>query len=172
MFNQTELNKLKASKSSIRKVLERKNTGMNMSVTYPKYYTYIKGMNDTKTVDESGIKDYVEDRVYSLTLTVKKIRPYAFRNYTCLRQLYLNSSEIVTLENINAFYGCDTQIVVPSNLLAQYKANSEWSKIKDRIVAYSSLTADEMYLLQHIEVQTVSWLQSKKVSEINKDFRV
>lgn len=168
----SELDKLKLTKTSIRKVLQRKGTGLTLSEIYPNYYTYIRNMSDTKSPDENSLIDYVEDRVSFLELTVNKIRPFAFRQYTCLQGLYLNNSQVVTLENLNAFSGITPTIYVPSNLVNSYKAANNWSSISNRIKAYTAQVKDEMYLIQHINhVQTISWLSGKTIGELNKDFR-
>ena len=146
-----ELNKLKLTKTSIRKVLQRKGTGLTLEEIYPNYHEYISIMSDTKNPDESNLIDYVEDRLSFLELHVDKIRPFAFRQYTCLQGLYLNNSKIVTLENVNAFYGIEPIIFVPNNLVSQYKSANNWSLISSRIQAYSQQTIQEMYLLQHIQ---------------------
>lgn len=168
----TELENLGKAKTLIRKSLQRKGTGLTLSEIFPEYYTYITSMTDTKSPDESGLIDYAEDRCYSLEINVSKIRPFAFRGYTCLQELYLNSSSVVTLENLNAFYGHVPIILVPSNLVNQYKSATNWSQIADKIHAYEGRTIDNMYLNQHIEdVQTLTWMGEKKVADFSKDFR-
>ena len=168
----TELEKLGNAKTLIRKSIQRKGTGLTTEEIFPAYYTYIEAMTDIKSPDEDGLKDYAEDRCYSLEIHVKKIRPYAFRGYTCLQELYLNSSSVVILENINAFYNHVPTILVPSNLMSQYLVAENWNKIADKIKPYNSRTVDEMYLNQHIDcVQPLSWMNTKKVGEFAKDFR-
>lgn len=168
----TELENLGKAKTLIRKSLQRKGTGLTSETVYPTYYTYIQSMTDTKSPDESGFKDYAEDRCYSLEIKASKIRPFAFRGYTCIQELYLNSSTVVTLENLNAFYGHVPTILVPSNLVSQYKTATNWNKIADKIKAYTSRTIDNMYLNQHIDaVQTLNWMGEKKVGDFSKDFR-
>ena len=168
----SEFSKLKASKTLIRKVLQRKGTGLALSENYPNYYTYVRDMTDIKNPDEIGFIDYAEDRCYSLSLNVTKIRPFAFRQYTCLQQLYLSNSEVVVLENINAFYGIKPTVFVPESLVDSYKTATNWSKISDRIKPYSSLVSDNLYLMQHLDrVQQISWIQQKTVGELQKEFR-
>ena len=82
------------------------------------YYKYIKNMSDTRNPNADGLKDYAEDRCFYLALDVKAIRPYAFREYTCLQALYLKNSSVVQIFK-NSFYGVNPIIYVPSNLLAQ-----------------------------------------------------
>lgn len=168
----SELDLLKKAKTAVRKSIQRKGTGLTLAEIFPNYHTYIHNMTDVKSPDETGLIDYAEDRCYFLELNVSKIRPYAFRQYTCLKQLYLSSSETVVLENLNAFYGIEPEILVPSSLVDSYKSANNWNKISDRIKAFESAVIDEMYLIQHIDkVQTLGWITSKKISEIQKDFR-
>lgn len=168
-----ELNKLKSAKTKIRKSIQRKGTGLTLSDLYGVYHKFIKNMSDERNPDETDLLNYAEDRCYYLELDVDHIRPYAFREYTCLQYLYLKPTKKVTLSNINAFYGTNTKILVPSNLLNTYKSDTVWSKLSDRIQAYSVKTQDNMYLLQHIDkAYSVGWLGSKKVKEIINEFRV
>lgn len=165
----TELEKLTKSKTAIRKSIQRKGTGLTLAEIYAEYHNYIKNMSDVRNPDESGLKDYAEDRCFYLELNVESIRPYAFREYTCLQALYLTHSEVVKISK-NSFYSVNPIIYVPSNLLAEYQASSMWNGRDIR--AYESLTQDEMYLLQHIDVQPISWLEGKKLKEIENEFRV
>ena len=168
----SEFNKLKASKTLIRKALQRKGTGLTLSETYPNYYTYVRDMTDIKSPDETGFIDYAEDRCYSLHLDIVKIRPFAFRQYTSLQQLYLSHSEVVVLENLNAFYGISPTILVPQELVESYKNATNWINISDRIKPYSSLISDNIYLIQHVNrVQQISWIEQKTIGELQKDFR-
>lgn len=169
----TELDKSKKAKTAIRKSIQRKGTGLTLAELFTEYHKYIKNMSDTRVVDVTGLKDYAENRCYSLEIKVNRIRPYAFRNYTCLQQLYLNTDSVVVLEDINAFYGTDTEILVPNNLVNAYKIANNWKNLSDRIKAYTSRTEENMFILQHINhVQTTHWLQTKKLAELEKDFRI
>jgi hypothetical protein len=165
----TELEKLTKSKTAIRKSIQRKRTGLTLAEIYAEYNNYIKNMSDVRNPDECGLKDYAEDRCFYLELNVESIRPYAFREYTCLQALYLTHSEVVKISK-DSFYSVEPIIYVPSNLLAEYQNTPIWSDMDIR--AYESLTQDEMYLLQHIEVQPISWVEGKTIKEINNEFRI
>lgn len=168
----SELEKLQKAKTAIRKIIQRKGSDLTLIDPFTDYYSFIREMSDEKTPNEDGLIDYVEDRCYFLEIEVDKIRPYAFRGYTCLKQLYLKNSQICTLENLNAFYGISPTILVPANLVDSYKVAPNWSAISDRIEAFTQAHLDEMYLIQHIDyIQTNNWLQSKTISEILKNFR-
>lgn len=172
MSIKSEFDKLSNAKTKIRKVLQRKKTDLSLQTNFTDYYNYIRSMSDTRNPDESNILDYIEDRLSYLEIRVDKIRPYAFRSYTCLKGLYLNNSQKVTLENKNAFYGIHPIIYVPSALLSQYQSDPIWSSSGLQIQVYSAQVAEQMYLLQHIDyVQTLAWLSEKTVGEIIKDFR-
>ena len=167
-----EFTKLKSAKTGVRKSIQRQRTGLTLSTLFPDYHEYIHSISSSPEVDETGLADYVEDRCYSLELKVNKIRAYAFRNYSCLQEIYLNNSNVVELENVNAFYGISPKILVPSNLVSQYKTAPNWSKISDRIEAYTSRTAQDMFILQHINrVQTLGWLQNKTILDLTREFR-
>lgn len=168
-----ELEKLQKSKTTIRKAIQRKKTGLTIAELYTNYHEYIKNMSAKAPVQEDGILDYAEDRCYSLELNVSKIRPYAFKNYHCLQQLYLPSEEIVILEDVNAFYGITPEILVPENLVLSYRSATNWSEISDRIKAYDGRVEDNMYIIQHIDrAYTVSWLETKTLANIEHEFRV
>ena len=88
------------SKTAIRKSIQQKGTGLTLAEVYAEYYTYIKNMSDIRNPNEDGLKDYAEDRCFYLALDVKAIRPYAFREYTCLQALYLkNSAKVKIFKN-------------------------------------------------------------------------
>lgn len=168
----SELEKLTKAKTLIRKAIQRKGTGLTLSETFNNYDDYIYNMSDIRNPDLTGLKDYVEDRLSFLEINVNKIRPYAFRRYTCLQGLYLNTTQVVTLENINAFYGIEPIIFVPESLLNEYKSSSNWSLIANRIQIYVPQVVQEMFLLEGIDkVKKVGWWQTKKISEIQKEFR-
>ena len=56
----SELNKLKASKTQIRKAIQQQKTGLQTSENFNTYPTYIAGMSD-KVMDNTGLIDYCED---------------------------------------------------------------------------------------------------------------
>lgn len=169
----TELDKLTTSKTLVRKAIQRKRTGLTLAEIYAEYHKYIANMSSVGSSDSTGLLDYAEDRCYSLELNVSRIRPYAFKEYTCLQQLYLNTTEVVELANVNAFYGISPTIFVPSNLLNAYKQADNWKELSDRIQPFTSLHKDNMYLLQHIDrAYTVGWLDSLTLHEIENEFRV
>jgi len=172
MTIKAELDKLKAAKTDIRKSIQRKGTGLTLEDILSAYSPFIRDMNDEYTPDETNLINYVEDRVYFLQTSVKKIRPYAFREFTCLQQLYLSSDTVVTLSNLNAFYGVIPEILVPSSLVSAYKSAPVWRQISDRIKAFSEVSNNEMFPLQHIhQVQTLSWLQEHTLGQLLNEFR-
>ena len=180
MSIQAELDKLQNAKTHIRKAIQRKNTGLTIEELYTNYHEYIYVIGDRPKLNEAGILDYVEDRVYFLELPedIESIRPYAFRQFSCLQTLYLSNSEkIVHLENTNAFNGLNRipKILVPENLLNDYLSDEMWSKLSENIEAYdeSKRSTQEMYTIQHIDyVQSPAWLETKKLSELTLDFRI
>ena len=180
MTIQVELDKLQNAKTHIRKAIQRKNTGLTIEELYTNYYKYIQLIGDRPQISEAGILDYVESRVYFLKLSedITSIRPYAFKQVTCLQVLYLSNPEtVVRLDSLNAFDGLNKipKILVPENLLEEYKTAKNWSEISDNIEVYdpSKESTEEMYILQHIDyAQTPTWVESKKLSELTLDFRI
>lgn len=169
----TEFNKLKKAKTINRKAIQRKGTGLTLSTVFPQYYTYIQGMTDTKSPDETDLINYVEDRINKLTIDVERIRPYAFRNVTCLQYLVLTHSTMTILENPNALTGTTFYIIVPSGLLSTYQNNTMWKKFKNRIRTSISNGSEDTYIVQHIDkVQKLSWVGQKKVGDFEKDLRI
>lgn len=72
---------------------------------------------------------------------IRKIKANTFQQCFSLREVHLvyyegEGTPIVTLENINAFSGCptDLKIYVPSELVESYKTATNWSTYADRIV--------------------------------------
>lgn len=64
---------------------------------------------------------------------------YAFSNCSNLTQVYLNSVSNVTTIFSNTFSGCSnlTSIYVPQSLVSNFKTDSMWASISDKIVAYT-----------------------------------
>ena len=169
MSIQNELNKLSKAKTLIRKVLEQKGTDISLSTNFTDYYMYIRDIGITNLND---LKNYLEDRLSYLEITVDKIRPYAFRYFTCLKGLYLNNSKIVSLDNINAFYEINPIIYVPSSLYNDYLTAPNWNLISDRIQIYSPQEIHETLLLEYQDyVQMVEWLSEITIEELISDYR-
>lgn len=162
------LNKLKKAKTKIRKTLQRKNTEVTLDTYFIDYYECICNMSNDKNPDVTNLRNYVEDRLSYIEINVNKIRPFAFRYFTCLKGIYLNNSNIVQLDDINAFYEIKPIIFVPENLYEQYIIDPNWIKIKDRIKIYNPQEVKEFYLLEYIDyIHTIDWIQEKTIEQFS-----
>jgi hypothetical protein len=172
MTIKSEFDKLAKAKSEIRKSIQRKGTGLTLDEIFMIYPQYINGMSDQYTPDESNLINYIEDRVYFLETSAKVIRPFAFKEFTCLQQLYLSSTTVVDIKSLNAFSGTIPEILVPEPLLTEYQHHPIWSTISNRIKPYTEGSDNEMFLLQHInQVQTLGWLQNHTLGQLSNEFR-
>ena len=100
----SELNKLKASKTQIRKAIQQQKTGLQTSENFNTYPTYIAGMSD-KVMDNTGLIDYCEDYLTTYTVNTTSIRDYAFYKWTNLHVLRIPSLTLVPLQGTHAFDG-------------------------------------------------------------------
>lgn len=137
-------------------------TGLKYCENFPKpeeegKIAYFQSLNDNV-----AIKDYAQEfisgsgnyfptfaRNYSLqTLTLscgnaRIIKPSSFVNDYHLKEIHLkypdlaNASTVVTLQNVNAFSGCasDLKIYVPEILVESYKTATNWSTYAEQIFA-------------------------------------
>ena len=130
----SELNKLKASKTQIRKAIQQQKTGLQTSENFNTYPTYIAGMSD-KVMDNTGLIDYCEDYLTTYTVNTTSIRDYAFYKWTNLHVLRIPSLTLVPLQGTHAFDGTNlTTIAVPASLLDSYKKATNWSNYANKFV--------------------------------------
>lgn len=175
-----EYNKLKTSKTLIRKAIQRKLTGLTTEETFSEYPPYIDIIHaPVRTVNAEGMIDYSEDGTSVFTVTTDSIRDYAFADYTALKYLVITTSTLVELQGIHAFQNTLIQsgsgrIYVPSNLLSQYKAAENWSHFANQIVSGTAPAEVTTNLIEHeeaVRTRTVEWFNALTVEEIITDNR-
>ena len=175
-----EYNKLKTSKTLIRKAIQRKLTGLPTTEIFSGYPPYIQAVHQpVRTVNSEGMIDYSEDGTSIFTVTTNSIRDFAFADYTALKYLVIQSDEFVELQGIHAFLNTlignnNGNIYVPANMVDTYKAAENWSHFADLIT--SGTVPDEVTtnLIEHeeaVRTRTVEWFNALTVEEIITDNR-
>lgn len=170
-----EFNKLKAAKSEIRKAIQRKNTGLLTTQLFTVYPDFIENMVEgDPSFDNEGLLEYCEDYYTNITINTNKIRDYAFYSWSNLHCLIIPSETLVPLGE-KALEGTSiVSIIVPQNLVEQYKTDLTWRQYKDLISStsndlnsYISTNLTE----QEEQVRTLSFIEGLTIQELNKDYR-
>lgn len=171
----SEFNRLKASKTQIRKAIQRKKTGLKTKEffeTYPPYIASIKP--GSKNIDNTGLIDYCEDYKTVFTVTTDSIRDYAFYNWTNLHYIVIDNTELVTLQGEHAFERTNILgIYVPENLVEDYKKAAFWSNYADIITSGTPPEVEPTNLIEHYEHagRTVEWFNSLTLEQLMTDYR-
>lgn len=159
----SELNKLKASKTQIRKAIQQQKTGLQTSENFNTYPTYIAGMSD-KVMDNTGLIDYCEDYLTTYTINTTSIRDYAFYKWTNLHVLRIPSLTLVPLQGTHAFDGTNlTTIAVPASLLNSYKTATNWSNYADKFVVDNMILNASTWMNKNAGINNGSGVTYTKV---------
>lgn len=167
-----ELNKLKLAKNLLRKAIQRKETGLTTSQIFSTYPTYIENMHSgTKSIDSTGLDIYAQDGNSTITITVDKLRDFAFANYSCLRSLVIDNEKVVQLDGTHTFQNTPIEkgtgfIYVPASLVTAYKNSTNWKKYANQIKSGSAPAPTFTNIIEHEHVRNVSWVESKTIEDL------
>ena len=170
-----EFNKIKTAKTEIRKSIQRKNVGLLTSENFNVYDDYIAQMKaGDKNVDNTGLLEYCEDYYTYITISTDKIRDYAFYGWTNLHCLIIPAETVVPLGD-HALEGTSiVSIIVPSNLVNQYKVAKNWKTYRNCInnIPKDPYSYTSTNLVQHEHhVRTLSYLEGLTIEELTTDYR-
>ena len=109
---------------------------------------------------------YGQNGVSNVTLpaTIQTIEPYAFSG---ANDVYLNATNIVTLENINSFSG---YVYVPDEVIKTYKAADVWSGMADRIYPLGFLEVEVNLIAMESSPALLPALNA--LEKVNDEYRI
>lgn len=109
---------------------------------------------------------YGQNGVSNVTLpaTIQTIEPYAFSG---TNDVYLNATNIVTLENINSFSG---YVYVPDAVIKTYKTADVWSGMADRIYPLGFLEVEVNLIAMESSPALLPALNA--LEKVNDEYRI
>lgn len=169
----SEIQKLKKSKSDIRKAIQQNGSNMSTDSNLVNYSVAIDNFDDNQLFDLTGVPTYNKNSYTQMVLpdTISHLRDNAFQGNTSLKELVLNYDGVVTVgQNIfrnTQFENGDGKIYVPDTLVTTYQGDTFWSNYNIFPLTDFVVNNEELYPLETLDRHlTVGSIENLTVGEI------
>lgn len=168
-----EFQKLKKSKTNIRKAIQQNGSNMETSSNLVNYSTAIDEFDGTFNQDFTGVKEYNINSYTQMKLeNITELRDSALQGNTSLKELVLNVEIVVSLGKDvfkNTRFETDGKIYVPDSILNDYLSDSTWNKYNIEPISNFVENQQELYPLQTLDRHfTVGKLKNLTIGEIER----